>query len=109
MIEELLKDILLNSQIKKTHTATEQTFIETILDNIYQYLYKTGQPIHTIAIGILRGTTFDMYYKGRILEKFADEMFGAMSYDTTIAGWACELYKKKGKKFLHLYSQKKNH
>jgi HD-GYP domain-containing protein (c-di-GMP phosphodiesterase class II) len=106
MIEELLKDILLNSPKQNIHTPTEQTFIETILDNIYQYLYKSGQPVHTIAIGILRNTTFDMYYKGRILEKFA-EMFGAMSYDTTIAGRACELYKKKGKQYLHLYSQKK--
>ena len=47
-----------------------------------------------------------MYYRGRILDKFA-EMFGAMSYDTTIAGRACELYKTEGKTYLHLYSRKK--
>ncbi len=108
MIEELLQDIFQISKKQPTVISTEQKFIETILDNIYQFLYKSGQPVHTIAIGILRGTTFDMYYKGRILEKFA-EMFGAMSYDTTIAGWACDLHRKQEKKYLHLYSQKKIH
>lgn len=106
MIEELLKDILQGSKKQGTDTPTQRIFIETILDNIYQFLYKSGQPVHTVAIGILRGNTFDMYYKGRILEKFA-EMFGAMSYDTTIAGRACELYKKEGKSYLHLFSRKK--
>jgi HD-GYP domain-containing protein (c-di-GMP phosphodiesterase class II) len=47
-----------------------------------------------------------MYYKGRILEKFA-EMFGAMSYGTTIAGRACDLYKKEGRSYLHLFSREK--
>lgn len=108
MIEELLKDIFQVSKKQPSVISTEQKFIEIILDNIYQFLYKSGQPVHTIAIGILRGTTFDMYYKGRILEKFA-EMFGAMSYDTTIAGWACDLQGKQEKKYLHLYSQKKIH
>ena len=69
-------------------------------------MYKSGQPVHTIAIGILRGNTFDMYYKGRILEKYA-ESFGAMSYDTTIAGRACELYKKEERSYLHLFSREK--
>ena len=106
MIEDLLNDILNECKTRAPENPTEQAFIETILDNIYQFLYKGGQPVHTIGIGILRGNTFDMYYKGRILEKYA-EMFGAMSYNTTIAGRACELFKKSGKKYLHLYSRNK--
>ena len=106
MIEELLKDILRGCKGRDADISSQRTFIETILDNIYQFFYKSGQPVHTTAIGVLRGTTFDMYYKGRILEKFA-EMFGAMSYDTTIAGRACELYKKDGKSYLHLFSREK--
>jgi len=106
MIEELLKDIIQQSKKQDTDTPTAQIFIETVLDNIYQFMYKSGQPVHTIAIGILRNNTFDMYYKGRVLEKFA-EMFGAMSYDTTIAGRACELYKKGEKSYLHLFSREK--
>lgn len=106
MIEELLKDIVQATKKQDVDTPTEKIFIETILDNIYQFLYKTGQPVHTTAIGILRGNTFDMYYRGRILDKVA-EMFGAMSYETTIAGRACELYKKEGMSYLHLFSRKK--
>lgn len=106
MIEKILEDILVESKTQKTDTSSHQIFIETILDNIYQFLYKNGQPVHTIAIGILRGNTFDMYYKGRILDRFA-EMFGAMSYDTTIAGRACELFKSGKKPYLNLYSRKK--
>ena len=106
MIEELLKDILQRSKKQDSDAPTAQIFIETILDNIYQFIYKSGQPVHTIAIGILRDNTFDMYYRGRVLEKFA-EMFGAMSYDTTIAGRACELYKKGEKSYLHLFSKEK--
>lgn len=106
MLEELLADIYHEFKTQETETPNEQLFIETILDNIYQFLYKNGQPVHTIAIGILRGNTFDMYYKGRVLQKYA-ERFGAMSYDTTISGKACELYKKEGKTYLHLFSRKK--
>jgi HD-GYP domain-containing protein (c-di-GMP phosphodiesterase class II) len=106
MIEDLLKDILQGSKKRDTDTHTQRIFIDEILDNIYQFFYKSGQPVHTVAIGVLRGNTFDMYNKGRILEKF-DEMFGAMSYDTTIAGRACKLYKKEGKSYLHLFSRKK--
>lgn len=106
MIEELLKDIFQEYEKQDVNIPTEQIFIETILSNIYRFLYKSGQPVHTVAIGILRGNTFDMYYKGRLLEKFT-EMFGAMSYDTTMAGRACELYKKEGKPYLHLFSRKK--
>jgi len=106
MIEELLKDIIQECRRKKSKTATEQMFIETILDTIYQFLYKRGQPVHTIAIGILRGNTFDMYYRGRLLEKYT-ELFGAMSYDTTIAGRACELYKNQDQPYLNLFSKKR--
>lgn len=105
MIEELLNDILKESQSQKTEYVSEQVFIENILNNIYQLLYKNSQPVHTIGIGILRGNTFDMHYKGRLLQKHV-ESFGAMSYDTTIAGNACELFKKEGKPYLHLYSKK---
>ena len=105
MIEELLKDILEESKNQDTKMFSEQLFIENILDNIYQFSYKRGQPVHTIAIGILRGNTFDMFYKGRILEKYA-EMFGAMSYETTIAGRACELYKNEGKPYLYMPNRK---
>jgi HD-GYP domain-containing protein (c-di-GMP phosphodiesterase class II) len=106
MIEELLKDLYSESIKIQKETPTEKHFIESILDNIYQFLYKKGQPIHTIGIGILRGNTFDMYYKGRLINKFK-ESFGAMSYDTTIAGLACEYFKKRGQKYLNLYSKKK--
>ena len=106
MIEEILKDIIQESKKQHSIINTERNFIEIILDKIYQFLNKSGQPVHTIAIGILRVNTFDMYYRGRLLEKFA-ETFGAMSYETTMAGRACELYKKEGKKYLHLYSRKK--
>lgn len=106
MINKLLENIFEEFKAHTTEHPTEQFFIETILNTIYQFLYKEGHPIHTIAIGILRGNTFDMYYRGRIVKKYA-ETFGAMSYDTTIAGRACELLKKKGKPFLHLYSRKK--
>jgi len=106
MIEDILKDIIQESKNQDNNNQTERNFIETILDKIYQFLNKSGQPVHTIAIGILRVNTFDMYYRGRLLDKFA-EMFGAMSYDSTIAGRACELYKTEGKTYLHLYSRKK--
>ncbi|MFH1101366.1 MAG: HD domain-containing phosphohydrolase [Methanobacteriota archaeon] len=106
MIEELLQNIYEEFKTHEKGTPTEQFFIETILNNIYQFLYKGGQPVHTIAIGILRGNTFDMYYRGRIVKKYA-EVFGAMSYDTTIAGKACELYKKEGQPYLNLFSRKK--
>ena len=106
MINKLLENIFEEFKTHSTEHPTEQFFIETILNNIYQFLYKAGHPIHTIAIGILRGNTFDMYYRGRIVKKYA-EAFGAMSYDTTIAGKACELLKKEGKPYLHLYSRKK--
>jgi len=108
VIEKLLKNILEESERNNAGYLNEQDFMESILDNIYQFLYKSGQPVHTIAMGILRGNTFDMYYRGRILDKFA-EMFGAMSYDTTIAGRACELFKKEGKLYLNLNSKKKIH
>jgi HD-GYP domain-containing protein (c-di-GMP phosphodiesterase class II) len=106
MIEELLKDIHNESKSYESNNPNAKVFIETIINNIYQTMYKNGQPVHTIGIGILRGNTFDMYYRGRILEKYA-ERFGAMSYDTTIAGRACELYKKKGISYQNLYSKKK--
>lgn len=105
MIEELLEDILQESKAHTSDSPSEQIFIETILNNIYQFLYKRGHPVHTIAIGILRGNTFDMYYKGRIIERYA-EIFGAMSYETTIAGKACEQFKKEGKPYLHMYTRK---
>ena len=104
MIEELLNDIYYESKNRKKEPITEKQFIEKILNNIYQFLYKKGQPVHTIGIGVLRGNTFDMYYKGRLLDKYK-EIFGAMSYNTTIAGLACEYFKKKGKKYLNLYSK----
>ena len=106
MIEELLQDILLECKDKKSETATEKMFIETILDTIYHFLYKQGQPVHTVAIGILRGKTFDMYYRGRLLEKYT-ELFGAMSYDTTIAGLACDRFKTKDQDFMNLFSQQR--
>jgi len=106
MIKKLLEDIIEESLEHSIENPTEQMFIEMILNNIYNFLYKSGQPIHTIAIGILRGNTFDMYYKGRVLKKYT-ERFGAMSYETTIAGKACELFKKEGKPYMHLFSQKK--
>jgi HD-GYP domain-containing protein (c-di-GMP phosphodiesterase class II) len=105
MIEELLRDIHKELESKQIDQQTEQRFIESVLDKIYQFLYKSGQPIHTLGLGILRGSTFDMFYRGRILDQYA-QLFGAMSYDTTIAGKACELYKKDGQPFLHLYSKK---
>ncbi len=106
MIEELLKNIILESKNQEIKTPNEKIFIENILGNIYQFLYKSGKPVHTIGIGILRDNTFDMYYRGRLLQKYT-ESFGAMSYDTTIAGKACELFKKEGKPYLYLYSRKK--
>lgn len=106
MIDELLKDIHHELTSASIEGQSETAFLETILDSIYQFLYKTGQPLHTIALGILRKNTFDIYYRGRILQKYA-ERFGAMSYDTTIAGRACELYKNEGKSYLHLNSKKK--
>jgi len=106
MIRELLGEILQTSKKWDGKVDSEQVFVETVLDCIYQFLYKCGLPIHTIAVGILRGSTFDMYYKGRILERYA-RLFGAMSYDTTIAGRACELYKREGRSYLHLYSRKR--
>lgn len=106
MLNELLGSIYEEFKTQKIAKPTEQVFLETILNSIYQFLYKEGYPIHTIAIGILRGNTFDMYYRGRIVKKYA-EMFGAMSYDTTIAGRACELYKKDGTPYLHLNSRNK--
>ena len=105
MINELLENIYEEFKSQKIPRPTEQFFIETLLNTIYQFHYKKGHPVHTIAIGILRGNTFDMYYRGRIVKKYA-EMFGAMSYNTTIAGKACELFKKEGKPYLHLYSTK---
>ncbi|PNX50623.1 MAG: hypothetical protein BV456_06060, partial [Thermoplasmata archaeon M8B2D] len=92
MLDDLLRDIYQESKKQKIKTHSEKIFIETILNHIYQFLYKRGQPVHTVGIGILRGNTFDMYYSGRLLKKYS-EIFGAMSYDTTIAGRACELYK----------------
>ena len=106
MIQKLLESIYEEFKTNTTDHLTEQFFIETILNTIYQFLYKEGHPIHTIAIGILRGNTFDMYYRGRLVKKYA-EIFGAMSYDTTIAGRACELFKKEDKPYLHLFSRKK--
>lgn len=106
MLDRLLEDILEESKKVEKSASSEQVFIETILNNIYQFLYKAGQPVHTVAIGILRGNTFDMYYRGRILDRFA-ELFGAMSYDTTIAGRACELFKSNNISYLHLFSKKK--
>ncbi|PNX48163.1 MAG: hypothetical protein BV457_04310 [Thermoplasmata archaeon M9B1D] len=47
-----------------------------------------------------------MYYSGRLLKKYS-EIFGAMSYDTTIAGRACELYKNNRQYYLNLFSKKK--
>jgi HD-GYP domain-containing protein (c-di-GMP phosphodiesterase class II) len=47
-----------------------------------------------------------MYYRGRLLDKYT-EKFGAMSYDTTIAGRACELFKSQNQSFLNLYSKKR--
>jgi HD-GYP domain-containing protein (c-di-GMP phosphodiesterase class II) len=104
VIEELLNDILVECKEKKSETTTEKVFIETILDTIHKFLYKRGQPVHTVAIGILRGKTFDMYYRGRLLDKYT-ELFGAMSYETTIAGRACELFKEKDQLYLNLNSQ----
>ena len=104
MIDKLLIDILKESRKDDDIEPTERSFIESILNNIYHYIYKSGQPVHTIAIGILRGNTFDMYYKGRIQEKFA-EVFGAMSYETTIAGRACEKFKTDLQPYLNLFSK----
>ncbi|KYK24686.1 hypothetical protein AYK25_06090 [Thermoplasmatales archaeon SM1-50] len=105
MIEELLKAIHQELKNKEITQQSEQKFIRSVLDNIYLFLYKSGQPIHTIGLGILRGNTFDMYYRGRIFDQYA-QLFGAMSCDTTIAGRACALYKKEGKSYLNLYSKK---
>lgn len=104
MIDKLLIDILGESRRDNGIISTERLFIESILNNIYQYIYKSGQPVHTVAIGILRGNTFDMYYKGRIQGKFA-EVFGAMSYETTIAGRACEEFKTNNLPYLNLFSK----
>jgi len=106
MLDDLLKDIYQESKKQKIRTQSEKLFIEIILNNIYQFLYKRGQPVHTVGIGILRGNTFDMYYSGRLLKKY-NEIFGAMSYDTTIAGRACELYKANKQYYLNLFSKKK--
>ena len=106
MLDDLLRDIYQESKKQKMKTHSEKLFIEIILNNIYQFLYKRGQPVHTVGIGILRGNTFDMYYSGRLLKKY-NEIFGAMSYDTTIAGRACELYKTNKQYYLNLFSKKK--
>jgi len=106
MLDDLLRDIYQESKKQKIKTHSEKIFIETILNHIYQFLYKRGQPVHTVGIGILRGNTFDMYYSGRLLKKYS-EIFGAMSYDTTIAGRACELYKNNRQYYLNLFSKKK--
>ncbi len=106
MLNDLLEDIYQESKKQKMKTHSEKLFIETILNNIYQFLYKRGQPVHTVGIGILRGNTFDMYYSGRLLKKY-NVIFGAMSYDTTIAGRACELYKTNKQYYLNLFSKKK--
>ena len=106
MLEELLEEIHQDIENMKESKTSEQQFIDSLLKNIYQYLYKIGLPVHTIGIGILRGNTFDMYYKGRILNKYK-QMFGAMSYDATIAGRACELFKKNKQLYLHLHSRNK--
>ena len=104
MIKELLSNILEESKLQESEYLSEQLYIEHILDNIYQFLYRNNQPVHTIGIGILRGDTFDMYYKGRMIKKYT-KRFGAMSYKTTIAGKACELYKHENKSYLHLHSK----
>jgi HD-GYP domain-containing protein (c-di-GMP phosphodiesterase class II) len=106
MLEKLIKEIHKESKKMKNEILTEQKFMDTILNNIYQFFYRGGYPVHTIGIGILRGNIFDIYYRGRLIKKYT-EMFGAMSYDATIAGRACELYKNKNQQYLHLFSKKR--
>jgi HD-GYP domain-containing protein (c-di-GMP phosphodiesterase class II) len=106
MLEGLLDEILRESRKGGVEVVSEQVFVEMVLNCIYQFLYKCGLPVHTVGVGILRGSTFDMYYRGRIVERYA-RLFGAMSYDTTLAGRACELFKREGRSFLHLFSRER--
>jgi hypothetical protein len=104
MIVDLLDDIYRQSRSTCDVATDAKTFIENLIGNIYQSLYRSGQPIHTIGLGILRQNTFDMYYTGRIPSEYA-EKFGSMSYEVSIAGRACELFKKNQSAFLNLYSK----